>query len=218
MKEFARSHRYALTAFCFVFGSFPQWIGAVWGLFSSRPLAIVLEEKVKGVSIPTFSGNWITIPIALAMFILVLWAQRGQGDLVPRLALEILNRPELDGALPDPWLKIINAGPGTAFDIQIDPLENGPYRATFEPVHILRPAEDRMIRVNIREPDNKGIWTNLHIFHSLVTHGAPTSTATRKTIKIRFRDQTKKKRQISENVIYDPSTLHFYVVSKELRS
>ncbi len=39
------------------------------------------------------------------------------------------------------WLRIRNLGPGRAFNITIDPVARGPYRCTFESVHVLRDGE-----------------------------------------------------------------------------
>jgi hypothetical protein len=51
----------------------PQWLSAVWSLFSGEPLAKVFSRSIRTLS---FSPFWITVPLGLALFVLVLYEFR----------------------------------------------------------------------------------------------------------------------------------------------
>src|SRR5690348_11231215 len=64
-----RRHPLLATGFSLIVGAAPQWVGSVWGLFSSEPLVPLLIRQ--GVPHFSFSAWWITAPIGLLMFVTV---------------------------------------------------------------------------------------------------------------------------------------------------
>jgi hypothetical protein len=58
-------HRIIWAVVIFICADFPQWLSAVWALFSSIPLYQWIQEK--GIVIPHFSLLWITWPIGLIL-------------------------------------------------------------------------------------------------------------------------------------------------------
>lgn len=72
MIEVVRRHPIFFAAIAFVLGTVPQWFSSVWYLFCSRPPYAWFIEKTGGrVTLPSFSANWITTPLAALLFALV---------------------------------------------------------------------------------------------------------------------------------------------------
>src|SRR6266446_329826 len=85
-----RSIVYTIIAFVFI--SLPQWVQAVWGLFSNEPLIPWLRSK--GVAMPSFSLLWITWPIGLLLLALILWNIVKQNRKHQEVVVQPLEQPE----------------------------------------------------------------------------------------------------------------------------
>ena len=56
--------------------SLPQWAAAVWSIFSSEPMAVVVRRSLGDIVMPPFSAYWITVPLGLSMFASILYEVR----------------------------------------------------------------------------------------------------------------------------------------------
>ncbi|HUK55100.1 MAG TPA: hypothetical protein VLY20_00385, partial [Nitrospiria bacterium] len=88
MSKFILRHPVLWTSFSFLFIFLPQWLASVWSLFSPDPLVKIIYSKV-GLTMPTFSSYWISIPIGFLMFGYLIYEQHFRK--VPELG-EIVQR------------------------------------------------------------------------------------------------------------------------------
>jgi len=73
MQNIFEDHPLLLTGLSFLIVTLPQWISAVWGLWSTEPLAVVVQRRARAMNFSTFSPYLITAPLGLLMFSLVLY-------------------------------------------------------------------------------------------------------------------------------------------------
>lgn len=75
--HFPEKHPILWTCLCIGVVSLPQWLSGTWALFSDEPLAKVMARNLDMMEIP-FSPNWVTVPLALAMFGYLAYALRNR--------------------------------------------------------------------------------------------------------------------------------------------
>lgn len=65
-----KKYPYLWALLCLLIVGFPQWFQSVWSLFrTDAPIPIVRDWlKTMHMTIPEFSGYWVTVPLGLIMF------------------------------------------------------------------------------------------------------------------------------------------------------
>jgi len=77
---FPKKHPYWWFCLCMAIIGFPQWFQSVWSLFrTDAPIPIIRDWlKTMHMPLPEFSGYWVTVPLGLMMFGLLLYELRLQ--------------------------------------------------------------------------------------------------------------------------------------------
>jgi hypothetical protein len=71
MSDFISNHPILYGFFCIVVIALPQWLQAVWSLFSSTPLLPLIYSKLTFVKIQNFSIQWVVNTLAILMLIYI---------------------------------------------------------------------------------------------------------------------------------------------------
>ena len=90
-----RKHPLLATLISFGIITLPEWLNALWGLFFSEPLGPALGRKLQTMNLLIFSPFWITAPLGLAMFGVVLYQLKRRKDLSFGYAWGLDTQPSL---------------------------------------------------------------------------------------------------------------------------
>lgn len=80
MRKFIKLHPIWSFLIVAAIWDIPQWLASVWSLFSTEPLAKFVSDRLHnaGMVMPHFSPYWITTPLALMMFAVLLYRVKGR--------------------------------------------------------------------------------------------------------------------------------------------
>ena len=74
---FTKRHPLLWAVLGLLFASLPQWLQAVWGLFSSQPIVPTIASKIGGIHMTEFNPSWlsfVTVPIG-GLFMYLIWKE-----------------------------------------------------------------------------------------------------------------------------------------------
>lgn len=83
IKNFTKKHPYISGVISFAIITIPQWLSAVWAIFTDKPLAEFISERFSVLTFTTFDIYWITTPVALSLFSWIIYEVRNQGKANP---------------------------------------------------------------------------------------------------------------------------------------
>lgn len=150
-----------------------QW--AALATSSAVAALVTLYEHRVGGTVPWCAYGWITAAYIIWASYSV-WLAEARELHAARLKIAALEDKSRAGLIlrfpfdrlgignPNDWIKLKNVGPGTALDIQIEPIGRGPYRATFEGIQILESGHEVSVYVTTcRGDEYHNVFSNSKI-------------------------------------------------------